>query len=72
MYPDQLLWQATRITGVRGTHRDEKRGGRLFGVREYPMGKKEAQQLAARTAAVGTPRERLLERYAALTASDGD
>jgi hypothetical protein len=34
------------------------------------MGKKEAQQLAARTAAVGTPWEELLERHAALTASD--
>jgi hypothetical protein len=42
------------------------------GVREYPMGKKEARELAARTAAVGTPWEDLLERHAALTASDVD
>src|SRR4051812_36250655 len=39
------------------------------GVREYPMEKKEAQRLAARTAAVGTPWEELLERHATLTAS---
>jgi hypothetical protein len=32
---------------------------------------KEAQRLAANTAAVGTPWEELLERHAALTASDG-
>src|SRR4051812_9398406 len=38
-----------------------------IGVREYPMGKKEAEQLAAHTAAVGTPWEDLLERHAALT-----
>jgi hypothetical protein len=35
-------------------------------------GKKEAQQLAARTAAVETPWEELLERHAALTASDAE
>jgi hypothetical protein len=34
------------------------------------MGKKDAQQLAAKTTAVGTPWEELLERHAALTASD--
>jgi hypothetical protein len=38
-----------------------------LGVREYPMGKKEGQLLAARTAAVGTPWGELLERHAALT-----
>jgi hypothetical protein len=32
-----------------------------LGVREYPMGEKEAQQLAARIAAIGTPWEGLLE-----------
>jgi hypothetical protein len=37
------------------------------GLREYPLGKKEAQRLAAHTAAVGTPWEDLLERHAALT-----
>jgi hypothetical protein len=42
----------------------------LVGVREYPMGKKEAHELAARTAAVGTPWEDLLKRHEALTASD--
>src|SRR5215217_4737723 len=41
-----------------------------LGSREYPMGKKEAQRLAARTAVVGTPWEDLLKRHAALTASD--
>src|SRR3954447_18799584 len=40
------------------------------GLREYPLGKKEARELAARTAAVGTEWEELLERHAALTASD--
>ena len=40
------------------------------GVREYPLGKKQARQLAARTAAVGTPWEELLKRHEALTASD--
>jgi hypothetical protein len=40
------------------------------GVREYPMGKKEARELAAKTAAVGTPWEELLKRHEALTASD--
>jgi hypothetical protein len=39
----------------------------LLGVRQYPMGEKEAQQLAARTAAVGTPWEDLLQRHPALT-----
>src|SRR3954471_3238392 len=43
-----------------------------LGLREYPMGKNEAQGLAARTAAVGTLWEDLLERDAALTASDVD
>ena len=42
------------------------------GVREYPMGKKEARELAAKTAGVGTEWEALLKRHAALTASDGD
>src|SRR4051812_10489416 len=37
------------------------------GVRQYPMGKKEARELAAKTAPVGTPWEDLLERHAALT-----
>jgi hypothetical protein len=37
------------------------------GVREYPMGKKEARELAAKTAAVGTPWEELLNRHAALS-----
>jgi hypothetical protein len=41
-----------------------------LGVREYPMGKKEARELAAKTAAVGTQWEELLERHAALTGSD--
>src|SRR3954447_25700131 len=40
------------------------------GVREYPMGKKEARELAAKTAAVGTEWEELLKRHEALTASD--
>src|SRR4051795_8852384 len=41
-----------------------------LGVREYLMGKKEARELAAKNAAVGTEWEDLLERHAALTASD--
>jgi hypothetical protein len=41
-----------------------------LGVRQYPMGKKEARELAAKTAAVGTEWEELLEPHAALTASD--
>ena len=36
------------------------------------MGKKEARELAARTEAVGTPWEDLLERHAALIASDAE
>jgi hypothetical protein len=36
------------------------------------MGKKEARELAARTAAVGTEWEELLNRHEALTASDAD
>src|SRR4051794_8292096 len=40
------------------------------GLREYPLGKKEARELAAKTAAVGTEWEELLNRHAALTASD--
>ena len=43
-----------------------------LGVREYPLGNKEAQRLAAHAAAVGTPWEDLLERHAALTASDAE
>jgi hypothetical protein len=39
-------------------------------VREYPIGKKEARELAARNAAVGTPWEDLLKRHEALTAPD--
>src|SRR5689334_25016908 len=42
------------------------------GVREYPMGKKEARELAAKTAAVGTEWEELLNRHEALTASDAE
>jgi hypothetical protein len=41
-------------------------------MREYPMGKKEAQRLAADTAAIGTPWEDLLKRHEALTASDAE
>jgi hypothetical protein len=41
-----------------------------LGVREYPIGKKEARELAARNAAVGTPWEDLLKRHEALTAPD--
>src|SRR5215213_4777780 len=36
-----------------------------LGVREYPMGKKGARELAANAAAVGTEWEDLLERHAA-------
>src|SRR3954468_24877243 len=43
-----------------------------LGVREYPMGKNEARELAAKNAAVGTEWEELLERHAALTASDAE
>jgi hypothetical protein len=38
-----------------------------YAVRQYPMGRKEARELAAKTAAVGTEWEDLLERHAALT-----
>ena len=43
-----------------------------LGVREYPMGKREAQELAAKTAAVGTEWEELFKRHEALTASDAE
>lgn len=41
-----------------------------LGLREYPMGKKEARELAAKAAAVGTEWEELFKRHEALTASD--
>jgi hypothetical protein len=66
-----------RTRGLIILHSDilaEGQGGRRepVGVREYPVGKKEARELAAKTAAVGTPWEDLLERHAALTASEAD